>query len=163
MSRPRLIALTAAIVTAVISLFLTALAHAAPGPPQARVHSAMTVIAGRPFQLDCTYNARAGAEAVAYPDLRPVVYVRPRWCGQARSFARQPTVAAAKALLILTHEALHIRRWDGARDENRTECLALTEVRRFATMLGADPAVADAVAAAALTAHADAGWPGCPS
>lgn len=130
--------------------------------PQARVHAALTVIAGRPFELNCTYAARGGGEAVAYPDGKPVVYVRPRWCGQARSFVRQPTVSAAKALLVLTHEALHLRVWAGARDELMVECLAVVEVRRLAVLIGG-AGIADEVAAVALIAHSESGWPECPS
>lgn len=141
--------------------FVVVTASAAAPSPQVRVKHAMTATAARPFELDCTYAARDGAPAIAFPDSPPVVYAKPWVCGQARSFARRPTVAAAKALLILTHEALHIRLWPGARDEVATECRALDEVDDFARMLGARAAMAAAVAAEAQAVHAAMGWEAC--
>lgn len=146
---------------AVVALIFAADAGAAASP-QTRVHQAMTQTAGRPFQLDCSYAARDGAPAIAYPDSPPVVYAKPWVCGQARSFVKRPTVQAARALLILTHEALHIRLWAGARDEVATECAALDTVADFARMLGARAAMADAVQARASEVHREEGWPLCP-
>lgn len=151
--------ITVAVIVAAVVL-LGRDAFAAPSP-QARVHAAMTATAARPFALNCTYAARDGAPAIAYPDAPAVVYAKPWVCGQARSFARHPTVAAARALLILTHEALHIRRWPGARDETLTECRALDEVDDFAAMLGARAALAAQVRVAAHEAHAQMGWGVC--
>lgn len=150
----------AAVAIALTAFVLATAATAAPSP-QARVKQAMTATAARTFALNCTYAARDGAPAIAFPDAPPIVYAKPWVCGQARSFARRPTVAASKALLILTHEALHIRLWDGARDETATECLALDEVDDFARMLGARAAEAAAVAAEARVVHAGMGWEAC--
>lgn len=144
-----------------LAALVFAAASAAAPSPQARVHAAMVTVADRPFALNCTYAARGGAPAIAYPDSPPVVYAKPWVCGQARSFVRRPTVQAARALLILTHEALHIRLWPGARDETLTECRALDEVDDFAVMLGARAAMAAQVRVAALEAHAAMGWEAC--
>lgn len=143
-----------------LAVFLIA-RDALAATPQHRVEQAMTVIAGRPFELDCTYAARGGAPAIAFPSAPAVVYAKPWVCGQARSFARRPTVAAAKALLILTHESLHVRRWAGFANERLVECRALVEVGRFARLLGASSVQVAAVAEAARVAHFAMGWEAC--
>ena len=129
-------------------------ADAQPWGPQLRVEYAVEQIAGRDVDLDCSYMGR-GADAVTYPDYRPRpwVVVKAARCGQARSFALKPTVAAADALLVLTHEALHARRWAGARDERAVECQALIEVVVMARLLGGSGADTAAVAERAARFH----------
>jgi len=87
-------------------------------------------IAGQRFRLDCTYAARGGALAIAFPPWRgqpPVVYVKPRVCRAVYAFARTGKVsrAAALGLLVVVHEAHHVA---GLIDEAETECLALHDV-----------------------------------
>lgn len=150
---------------AVVTVGLLVYALEADAANFAMVRNALVHTAKRPLRLDCTYAARKG-EAISYPDGIPDVYVKATWCGQARAFARRPNVVmarqAADAMLILTHEALHIRLWHGARDERLTECAAIEEVDDFARYLGASPAVAKVVQDAARPFHdaylAEHGW-----
>ena len=119
------------------------------------------VIAERPFQLDCTYAAH-DAEGLALPawnGLPASIYVKPWVCERIDhryGSERQPVglSALAKALLVLTHESVHVSDFAGARDEALTECQALQLVATVARALGSSPAEARALGKAALVHHA---------
>jgi hypothetical protein len=49
----------------------------------------------------------------------------------------------ALAVLTLTHESYHVRRWGGRRDESKVECQAIRHFRVAAQFLGASSALAD--------------------
>jgi hypothetical protein len=126
-----------------------------------RLQHSIDALVGRTVALNCTYAG--SAEAESFPDggptsPLPTMFVRPGWCADARAFVVHPAADDAPALLILTHESLHLRVWAGYADERQVECEALREVGTFALMLGAFPALIPAIVARAAEFHA-ASWP----
>jgi hypothetical protein len=93
------------------------------------VQTAVNTTAEQPVAVRCDYAARDGTALAlpAYQGLRAVIYAKPWVCREANRLARgaKPTPRNALALLVLTHEAIHIR---GVKDEALTECLAAREV-----------------------------------
>jgi hypothetical protein len=64
-----------------------------------------------------------------------------------------PLWQRATGALVLVHEAYHLRRWGGRRNEARVECRAIRHFRVGAELLGASPDVANALLPFALAAH----------
>lgn len=112
-----------------IAAALAAVALAVP----AKAEIAATVGASA-YQLDCTYSARGqqGLALPAYKGAPPEIYVRPWVCAAINRTVRHGwygTTASgttAMAVLILTHENVHLSAFPGARDEHATECQALS-------------------------------------
>jgi hypothetical protein len=59
----------------------------------------------------------------------------------------------ALGILVLVHEALHVRRWPSRWVEAKVECLAIRRFTLGAVLLGASPELADALLPYALAAH----------
>ncbi len=117
-----------------------------------------SVVAGRAIHVDCSY-ADASSPGEAIPSIA-TTYVYPSICRRINSFARavpaagsSASYAAAQAILVLTHESVHLSSYVGHTDESLTECRAIQLVGEVAASLGASPDEADAVAHEALRYH----------
>lgn len=123
-------------------------------------------VAGMPFKLDCGYYVR-GTENVAetfppYKGQPAEMYVKAWVCSTVNAFLRRPpalhTPASAKAawaILVLTHESIHLSPYAGHHDEALTECRALQLVKPVteALLRGNDDYAAE-IGREALAAHA---------
>jgi hypothetical protein len=63
----------------------------------------------------------------------------------------------ALGVLVLVHEALHVRRWKHRWVESRVECLAIRRFTLGAVLLGAPPELAAELLPYALAAHRQMG------
>lgn len=87
--------------------------------------------------------------------LKDYVVLHPLLCAAAAraSDADVPASERAAGVLVLVHEAYHVRRWSGRWSEGKTECQAIRTFRRGARMLGASPALANELLPYALALH----------
>ncbi len=65
-----------------------------------------------------------------------------------------PSWQRATGVLVLVHEAYHMRRWAWRRDEAKVECQAIRHFAAGAVLLGASPELANELLPFALAAHA---------
>ena len=145
----------------VLGLVFAAAASAARLDTRAR--QALESIARPGIRVEC-HLARPEALGHAF-FARRVIGVRPWVCRRVNTaIAAQPepyseeSYRTAFAILILTHEAVHLSSYAGARDEALTECRAIQLVRDVALRLGASDEVARALGHEAL--RYDAQLPG---
>jgi hypothetical protein len=101
------------------------------------------------------------AEGVAFPPYRgnrAQVFVRPWICASANRVASGrwdvSNGTAAMALLVLTHESVHVSPFVGARVEHVTECRALALFPVLLATLNAPAQVVPAFVSWASAAHA---------
>jgi hypothetical protein len=114
------------------------------------------------YTLDCTYGPKyTGAEGLAFPPYRgerAQVYVRSWICAAANRAASGRWDASngteAMALLVLTHESVHVSPFAGARVEHLTECRALALFPSLLAALHAPARVVPAFVTWASAAHA---------
>jgi hypothetical protein len=64
-----------------------------------------------------------------------------------------PLWQRATGVLVLVHEAYHLRRWRWRRNEAKVECQAIRHFRVGAQLLGASPGLANELLPYALAAH----------
>lgn len=142
----------------VLVLLCVAPAGASPlrlAPEAQRILGAATGAGG--FRVDCSYAFRNG-DGYAQPAYRrqpAIVWVKPYVCRQVNGLWQRRPVSdlTARALLVLTHETLHVSSFSGARDEALTECRALQMVSSVAVKLGARADVAAALGRRAVSHH----------
>jgi hypothetical protein len=103
------------------------------------------------------WNADFGASfGSAYTNLRDEVAVLgPVACEGALGVAseRVPAWQEALGVLVLTHEAFHLRHWRFRRHEGKVECQAMVHFKEAAQRLGASPAHAEDLYPYALALH----------
>jgi hypothetical protein len=117
--------------------------------------SALETVAGPGVKVDCALRR---PEAFGHAFLqRRVIGVRPWVCKRANGLlldAAPPytpdSYPEAWALLILTHEAVHLSGYSGAGDEALTECRAIQLVREVALASGLSDELAAALGHEAL-------------
>jgi hypothetical protein len=117
--------------------------------------SALESVAGPGIKVDCALRR---PEALGHAFLRRrVIGVRPWVCKRANGLlldAAPPytpdSYREAWAMLILTHEAVHLSDYSGAGDEALTECRALQLVREVALASGLSDELAVALGHEAL-------------
>jgi hypothetical protein len=82
--------------------------------------------------------------------------LHPALCAGALAVADPgvPVWQRAMGVLVLVHEAYHLRRWAWRRNEARVECQAIRHFRVGARLLGASPELANELLPVALAAHA---------
>ena len=122
----------------------------------ARAISALQSVVGTNARVECRLNR---PEALGHVDrARRVISVRPWICRRVNNaLLDEPapyspsSYRTAFALLVLTHEAVHLSGYEGRFDEALTECRALQLVRDVALALGAGDEAARAYAHEALT------------
>ena len=124
---------------------------------------ALESIAGPNVRVDC-HLQRPEALGHAYKTRR-VIGVRPWVCRRINTMLVEPAApysersyGQAFAVLILTHEAVHLSAYSGAEDEALTECRAIQLVRTVALAFGLTDDVARALGHEAM--RYDAKLPG---
>jgi hypothetical protein len=144
---------------AVISMASTGPANAATHQRlDVRVVTAAASISGWPLSVSCDVEHGGYTGALGHADRsRRVIEVQPFVCRRLNLLVGiQPppyssaSFAAAQALLILVHEAVHLSSYAGANDEALTECRAIQLVDETALALGADDDRATALGHEAL-------------
>lgn len=102
-------------------------------------------------------SAPSSGRAWGYTDmLNDYVVLHPALCVGALAVS-DPTLPAwqrATGVLVLVHEAYHLRRWTWRRSEPKVECAAIAHFTSAAKQLGASPQLANDLLAYALAAHA---------
>jgi hypothetical protein len=90
---------------------------------------------------------------------RDEIVLSPDVCEGARGAAdsRLRPEERAVGILVLVHEALHVRRWKNRWVEAKVECLAIRDFTLGAVLLGATPEEASALLPYALAAHRQMG------
>jgi hypothetical protein len=94
--------------------------------------------------------------AWGYTDmLNDHIVLHPNLCAGALAVADSATPAWERAtgVLVLVHEAYHLRRWAWRRNEAKVECQAIRHFKSGAQLLGASPEVANELLPYALAAH----------
>lgn len=117
--------------------------------------SALETVSGAGIKVDCALRR---PEALGHAFLqRRVIGVKPWVCRLANGLlldAAPPytpdSYQEAWAMLILTHEAVHLSSYAGARDEALTECRAIQLVREVAQAAGLSDDIAAALGREAL-------------
>jgi hypothetical protein len=87
--------------------------------------------------------------------LKDYVVLHPLLCEAAARATDGDVPAAERAagVLVLVHEANHVRRWRGRWSESKVECQAIRTFKRGARMLGASPTLANELLPYALALH----------
>ncbi|HET9674847.1 MAG TPA: hypothetical protein VFP31_08535 [Gaiellaceae bacterium] len=87
--------------------------------------------------------------------IREHIVMHPTLCAGATAVddTTLPGWQRATGVLVLVHEAYHLRRWGGRWDEARVECRAIRHFRVGAELLGASTEVANDLLPYALAAH----------
>jgi hypothetical protein len=105
---------------------------------------------------DPIWGGPTRARAWGYTDMiSEHIVMQPALCAGAMAVADPalPPWQRATGVLVLVHEAYHLRRWGGRRDEARVECRAIRHFRVGAELLGAPSQVANEILPYALAAH----------
>jgi hypothetical protein len=84
------------------------------------------------------------------------IVLHPTLCAGAVAVSDRliPQWQRATGVLVLVHEAYHLRRWKWRRNEAKVECQAIRHFRRAAQLLGASSELANDLLPFALAAHA---------
>jgi hypothetical protein len=121
----------------------------------ARVYSLGTGEVRCPLQAEWDADF-ASSFSCAYTNLRDdYATLGPRVCEGALAVGGDdvPTWQQALGVLVLTHEAFHLRHWRFRRNEGKVECQALVAFRDAAQRLGATAAEAEDLYPYALALH----------
>ena len=124
--------------------------------------------AKRPAQLRCPSmeawtsdpiwgSAPGSQRAWGYTDmLNDYIVLHPALCVGALAVSDPglPAWQRATGVLVLVHEAYHLRRWTWRRSEAKVECQAIHHFTTGAELLGASPQLANDLLPYALAAHA---------
>ncbi len=125
----------------------------------ASIYAERTDVTVRCFSEDEAYSpSHLGAWGYTMPLLNPIVYLDgPTICAGIDAIPTDdPAVEDWKkaiGVLVLTHEAYHLRHWRWWRSEGRVECQAIRHWRYTVRMLGGTTAQADRLFPWALEAH----------
>jgi hypothetical protein len=101
-------------------------------------------------------NQAAPAQVMGYTLMfEDVVVLAPAVCAGALGVTDPalPLSQRATAVLVLVHEAFHVRRWEHRWVEHKVECLAIRRFTLGAILLGASPELARELLPHALAAH----------
>jgi hypothetical protein len=96
------------------------------------------------------------SRAWAYTDmLNDRIVLHPALCAGALAVSDPgvPLWQRATGVLVLVHEAYHLRLWPWRRNEGKVECQAIRHFKVGARLLGASPELADELLPYALVAH----------
>jgi hypothetical protein len=156
--------IAAGVVAAV--LLLAPVASAYDGPPE--LVRAASIFAMRDADVRCPSGDEwirdpiwgtgpNPSRAWGYTDMIDAyIVLHPALCVGALAVADStvPAWQRATGVLVLVHEAYHLRRWAGRWDEAKVECQAIRHFRAGAAVLGASPELATMLLPYALAAHA---------
>ena len=156
--------LVASIVAAALLVTPVAAAYVRP----LELEHAASVFAMRNAEVRCPSNdewiddpiwgtSANPSRAWGYTDMvDDYIVLHPALCAGALAVA-DPAVPAwqrATGVLVLVHEAYHLRRWALRRNEAKVECEAIRHFTVGARLLGASPELANELLPFALAAHA---------
>jgi hypothetical protein len=155
-----------ALVLAVIIALLVATPRAAAYQRSSDLDRVAAVFALREAQVRCPsidewvadpiWGGPTQPRAWGYTNMiREHIVMHPALCAGATAVGNPalPGWQRATGVLVLVHEAYHLRRWGGRWDEARVECRAIRHFRVGAALLGASPEVANDLLPYALAAH----------
>jgi hypothetical protein len=153
-----------AAIVAALSLSPSAFAYDRP----AELNRVASVFAMREAEVRCPSNAEweadpiwgGGPRAWGYTNmLRDYIELHPALCAGALGVADEalPSWQRAVGVLVLVHEAYHLRYWRWRFDEAKVECQAIRHFRVGAQLLGATRELANELLPYALSAHARMG------
>ena len=160
MRRPALILL---LISAVLAAASPASAYERPG----ELERVASIFALRDAEVRCPStdewigdpvwgNGPNPARAWGYTDMiGDYIVLHPALCAGALavSDATLPLWQRATGVLVLVHEAYHLRRWSGRRSEAKVECQAIRHFKIGAERLGASQPLTNDLLAYALAAH----------
>ncbi len=170
--RPRRAGRSSAARTAVLGLVLGVVLLAAPTasayerPPL--LENVASYFAMRPAEVRCPSNREWVGDPIwgtapnpqrgwGYTDMMAeYIVLHPALCAGAVAVSDPlvPLWQRATGVLVLVHEAYHLRRWKWRRNEAKVECQAIRHFRSGAQLLGASPELANELLPFALAAHA---------
>jgi hypothetical protein len=134
------------------ALLETVAAHFAMRPAEVRCPSTAEWIA------DPIWGAGQNAQrAWGYTNMvADHIVLHPALCAGALAVSEPavPTWERATGILVLVHEAYHLRRWKWRLNEGKVECQAIRHFTDGARLLGASPELANDLLPFALAAHA---------
>ena len=96
------------------------------------------------------------SRAWAYTNMvRDYIVLHPALCAGARaaSDSTLPLWQRAAGVLVLVHEAYHVRRWPGRWNEAKVECRAIRDFTKAVVLLGGSRELANELLPSALAAH----------
>jgi hypothetical protein len=105
---------------------------------------------------DPIWGGSTSARAWGYTDMvAAYIVLHPALCAGALAVTDTalPSWQRATGILVLVHEAYHLRRWAGRRSEGKVECQAIRHFTMGAERLGASPELANDLLPYALAAH----------
>jgi hypothetical protein len=156
--------MSARCVAAILAVVVTALAGAAGADAYertARLNEVAAVYSLGAGEVRCPSNEEWNADfassfGYAYTNMRDdYAVLSPLVCEGAKGVgaARVPDWQQALGVLVLVHEAFHLRHWRWRRNEGKVECQALVYFREAAARLGASEAHAHSLYAYAVALH----------
>jgi hypothetical protein len=158
----------AAVASVVLGTVLSAATPASAYDRPPLLERVASYFAKRPAELRCPsvdewtsdpiWGSAAGSgRAWGYTDMvNDYIVLHPALCAGALavSDAALPAWQRATGVLVLVHEAYHLRRWTWRRSEPKVECAAIAHFTSAAKQLGASPQLANDLLPYALAAHA---------
>ena len=131
-------------------------------PPE--LERVASILALRPAEVRCPSTDAwvsdpiwgGGARAWAYTSmLKDYIVLHPALCAGALAVSDStvPTWQRAAGVLVLVHEAYHVRRWAGRWNEAKVECRAIREFTKAVVLLGGSRELANELLPSALAAH----------
>jgi hypothetical protein len=146
-------------------LFAAAPASAYERPPL--LERVASVFAQRPAEVRCPSLEEWVSDPIWGTDPNPQrawgytdmladhIVLHPTLCAGAQAVTDPsvPPWERATGVLVLVHEAYHVRHWAARRNEPKVECQAIRHFRVGAELLGASPELANDLFPYALAAH----------
>jgi hypothetical protein len=146
---------------------LTSASSASAYDRPARLEQAASVFALRPAEVRCPSMAEWTSDPIwptgpnaqrawGYTDMvDEYIVIHPNLCAGAQAVADPavPPWERATGVLVLVHEAYHLRHWPFRRSEAKVECQAIRHFTSGARLLGASRELANDLLPYALAAH----------
>ena len=155
-----------ALIVVVFSVLLAAAPRAAAYERSSELDRVASIFALRAAEVRCPsteewiadpiWGGPTEARAWGYTNMiREHIVLHPALCAGAMAVndTALPSWQRATGVLVLVHEAYHLRRWGRRWDEARVECRAIRRFRIGAELLGASREVANDLLPYALAAH----------
>jgi hypothetical protein len=155
-----------ALILLVISAAVAAAPPASAYQRPAELERVASLFAVRDAEVRCPSNEEWIADPIwggptsgrawGYTDMiDEYIVLHPVLCAGALAVSDSalPRWQRATGVLVLVHEAYHLRHWSGRRNEGKVECQAIRHFTMGAERLGASPELANDLLPYALAAH----------